>query len=93
MRARQAQELCQAVGKRLCDAHEWEGACAGSLEQPDYDFALARGVDANYRGRRACARPTTAGHAADKQWSYGQAYHSGVCGTSSTKTDGCNGGD
>ncbi len=23
--------ICEAMGKRLCDAHEWEGACAGSL--------------------------------------------------------------
>ncbi len=31
--AKQASELCHAVGKRLCDAHEWEGACAGELLQ------------------------------------------------------------
>ncbi len=34
--------LCEAVGKRLCDAHEWEGACAGALLPPDYRFDLAR---------------------------------------------------
>ena len=32
------------MGKRLCDAHEWEGACEGALEAPDYRFDLARGV-------------------------------------------------
>jgi formylglycine-generating enzyme required for sulfatase activity len=31
-----AAALCASMGKRLCDAHEWEGACAGSLEPPDF---------------------------------------------------------
>lgn len=31
VRAREAAEICEAMGKRLCDAHEWEGACAGRL--------------------------------------------------------------
>lgn len=92
VRAREAQELCQAVGKRLCDAHEWEGACAGSLEAPDYDFALARGVDANTAVARMRSASNRA-HAASKQWSYGPAYQKGVCGTNSTKDAGCNGGD
>ena len=43
VRAREAAPLCEAEGKRLCDAHEWEGACAGSLEEPDYRFDLAEG--------------------------------------------------
>ena len=44
-------ELCAAMGKRLCDAHEWEGACAGSLEPPDYRFDLADGRQPERRGR------------------------------------------
>ena len=43
VRAREAAQLCEAMGKRLCDAHEWEGACAGALEEPDYRFDLAAG--------------------------------------------------
>ena len=31
VKAREAAELCAAEGKRLCDAHEWEGACQGRL--------------------------------------------------------------
>ena len=42
VRAREAAEICAAMGKRLCDANEWEGACAGSLEPPDYRFDLAK---------------------------------------------------
>ena len=37
-RAREAAEVCAAQGKRICDAHEWEGACEGRLTQPDYGF-------------------------------------------------------
>ena len=44
VKAREAAEICWAMGKRLCDAHEWEGACSGSLEAPDYRFDLAKGV-------------------------------------------------
>ncbi len=29
VQGREAAEICAAMGKRLCDAHEWEGACAG----------------------------------------------------------------
>ncbi len=29
VKAREAAEICSAEGKRLCDAHEWEGACEG----------------------------------------------------------------
>ena len=31
VRAHEAANICAAMGKRLCDAHEWEGACAGSF--------------------------------------------------------------
>jgi len=34
---RDASALCQAMGKRLCDANEWEGACAGTVEPLRYD--------------------------------------------------------
>ena len=38
--AREAALLCRAVDKRLCDAHEWEGACAGDLREPDQEYAF-----------------------------------------------------
>ena len=52
VKAREAAEICEAEGKRLCDAHEWEGACDGSLEPPDYRFDLAKGVDTEAAVRR-----------------------------------------
>jgi len=92
VRAREAAEICAAMGKRLCDAHEWEGACAGSLGPPDYRFDLAKGVSpavAVERMRQAHNRA----EAARKAWSYGPAHRPGVCATASHKTPGCPGGD
>jgi len=91
VRAQEAAQICEAQGKRLCDAHEWEGACEGRLLAPDYRFDLARGVspeDGIHRMRSAHNQS----HAGDKRWSYGPTYRSGVCGTSSHKTPGCPGG-
>lgn len=49
--ARDAGQFCEAMGKRLCDAHEWEGACAGSLEPPDYAFGTDRFTAARNHNR------------------------------------------
>jgi formylglycine-generating enzyme required for sulfatase activity len=92
VKAREAAEVCSAMGKRLCDAHEWEGACAGSLEPPDYRWDLAKGLSPN----AAVERMRFAHNKADsttKTWSYGPAYERGVCAAASVKTAGCNGGN
>jgi hypothetical protein len=91
VKATEAAQVCRAIGKRLCDAHEWEGACAGSLEAPDYRFDLARGVspgDGIYRMRAAHNQA----YGSSKSWSYGPEYQKGICATASQKTPGCNGG-
>jgi hypothetical protein len=91
VRAREAAALCAAVGKRLCDAHEWEGACAGSLEEPDYRFDLAAGVAPAV----AVARMRAASNRVEESrrvWSYGAKYRTGVCATNSAKSAGCDGG-
>lgn len=91
VRAREAALLCEAMGKRICDAHEWEGACAGALEPPDYRFDLAKGVGpgaAIERMREAHNRK----HGTRKTWAYGDHYEKGICACSSTKTPGCTGG-
>jgi len=90
VRAREAAEICEAEGKRICDAHEWEGACAGRLEPPDYHFELAKGLSPNAaiaRIRSVHNREET-----DRSWSYGPAYERGVCAAASHKTPGCTGG-
>lgn len=91
VKAREAAGICSAMGKRLCDAHEWEGACAGALEPPDYRFDLAKGVspqDAIHRMRFAHNQA----YSATKSWSYGPAFEKGVCATGSKKSPACNGG-
>jgi len=91
VRAREASEICWAMGKRICDSHEWEGACAGRLEPPDYRFDLAKGVPPNVAVQRMRAAHNGA-YAPTKTWSYGPEYRKGVCATSSFKTPGCPGG-
>lgn len=91
VRAREAEEICEAEGKRICDAHEWEGACAGTLEPPDYRFDLAQGVSPNAAVARMQAAHNRA-HEGDKSWSYGPAYERGVCAAASHKSPGCAGG-
>lgn len=84
VKAKEAAELCAAVGKRLCDAHEWEGACAGALEPPDYRFDL---------GSVAAMRSAhNAKYAPSKSWSYGPQYKRGVCAANSQKSSSCGGG-
>ncbi len=91
VKAREAAEICTAEGRRLCDAHEWEGACEGRLAPPDYRFDLARGEPAGEAQARMRAAHNRA-HESAKHWAYGNAYRTGVCATGSTKTAGCNGG-
>jgi hypothetical protein len=91
VKAREAAEICWAVGERLADAHEWEGACAGDLKPPDYRFDLARGLSPNGGVERMRAAHNQA-FSGSKGWSYGPEYQKGICAASSTKTDGCNGG-
>jgi len=91
VRAREAAQICEAMGKRLCDAHEWEGACDGRLQPPDYRFELAAGLapDAAIRRMRSAHNASRAG---DKRWSYGTQYRSGICAAAGHKTPGCQGG-
>jgi len=78
--AREAVEICAAIGKRLCDAHEWEGSCAGAVHSPDdeYFFNKER-KDAKYYHNRD--REIT--------WAYGVKKDHSLCGTRSHKSEGC----
>jgi formylglycine-generating enzyme required for sulfatase activity len=81
--AREAALLCVAVGKRLCDAHEWEGACAGALRPPEVDYAFGK------------PRPYATwlhNKAREVRWAHGPTKDDARCGTGGTKTPGCPGG-
>ena len=90
VKAREAAEICSAVGERLADAHEWEGACEGDLQPPDYRFDLAQGVSPTVAVARMRAGAQS-NVAATKRWSYGPQYQKGICATSSEKTPAATG--
>ena len=90
-KAVEAAQVCAAMGKRLCDAHEWEGSCEGSLGPADYRFDLAAGVSAS----SAVSRMRTAHnnkYSSTQSWSYGTNYQRGVCAAASQKSSTCGGG-
>lgn len=92
VKAKEAAEICEVMGKRLCDAHEWEGACAGSLDEPDYEFAAVKGLPEGTAQQKMRALHNTAARKT-KSWAYGPAFKTGVCAQSSTKDANCNGGN
>jgi hypothetical protein len=91
VKAAEAAQICAAEGKRLCDAHEWEGACAGALEPADYRFDLARGASANSAVERMRAAHN-AKYQAIQNWAYGANYRTGICAAASQKSATCPGG-
>ena len=90
VKASEAAQVCTAVGKRLCDAHEWEGACEGALQAPDYRFDLARGMtDGAAVARMRAAHNQT--YASRARWSYGPEFKRGVCAQAGHKSASCEG--
>lgn len=92
VKAAEAAQICSAEGKRMCDANEWEDACQGATEPPDYHFESAQGVSIEVAIQRMRAAHNAA-HASDKRWSYGPVYERQICATGSFKSAQCNGGN
>ena len=79
-RASQAAKLCEAVGKRICDAHEWEGACAGALHKPEDEYAWGK------------PRPYATwlhNKTREIRWSYGPKKDHAQCATGALKSPEC----
>ncbi len=91
VKASEAASICDAQGKRLCDAHEWEGACQGALGPADYRFDLAKGAGSSGAVSRMRAAHN-AKYTGSKRWSYGPNYKRGICGANSQKSPTCPGG-
>lgn len=87
-RASEAAQLCEAVGKRLCDASEWEDACAGSEGPPEAFDSVVGLSDAAAQRRLREQRNKLV----EKSWAYGDSYRTGLCATASKKSDACDGG-
>jgi len=84
VRASEAAQLCAAEGKRMGDAHEWEGAAAGALLEPDYRFDLgSHGAMRSWHNAK---------WGKEKNWTYGPQWQRGICAQNSSKSPGCNGG-
>jgi formylglycine-generating enzyme required for sulfatase activity len=77
---KQAQEMCKVLGKRLCDAHEWEGACAGALLPPekDYNWGPPRDTQSGMHNLKR-----------EILWAYGPKVDHSKCATSSRKSKSC----
>lgn len=82
--AQEAAQLCRAVGKRLCDAHEWEGACAGELRPAEEEYLWER--------KRRLEMEFFKNEKREKVWAYGPQKDHSKCATGSRKSSKCNGG-
>lgn len=80
VKSNEAQELCQAQGKRLCDAHEWEGACAGALHTPEQDYTF---------GERRLQQEYLHNKTREIVWAYGKTRNHALCATGSRKSPKC----
>lgn len=80
VRTDEALALCRALGKRLCDAHEWEGACAGEVLPPAvaYDFDMPRMQSTYFRNLHR-----------EVLWATLVPPVAGTCATASSKSPGC----
>lgn len=93
VQANEAAQICEVMGKRLCDAHEWEGGCHGELTAADYPYDAGKGLKdgAAFEKMRAVHN---ANATKSKRYAYGGSeYKKGICGANSTKDANCNGGD
>lgn len=76
----EAMKICSTLGKRLCDAHEWEGACAGALLPADKEYAFNRPRD-TMRGMHNVDR--------EVRWAYGSTKDHSRCAMNSEKSKSC----
>ena len=93
VRSSEAAELCAAVGKRLCDAHEWEGACAGRLlpVEKEYPWSELPPVyeDKSLRTKRRIQLEYRHNEARDIVWAYGPEKDHSKCATGARKDPRC----
>ena len=80
VRADEAVHLCEAIGKRICDAHEWEGACAGALKPAAEEYAF---------GQRRMMIEYLHNQKREIVWSYGKTKDHTRCAMNSRKSPGC----
>src|SRR5690606_38828609 len=81
-----------ALGKRLCDAHEWEGACAGEVLSVEEEYPWSRmpkGVKhGSVRDRRLWLEYEH-NRTRDVRWAYGKVQDLSKCGTGAQRYSRC----
>lgn len=80
VRASEAALLCRALDKRICDAHEWEGACAGALLPVETEYAF---------GERRMMMEYLHNKKREITWAYGPQKRHATCATGSSKSPSC----
>ncbi len=92
VRASEADALCDALGKRLCDAHEWEGACAGALSdfEREYPWAsMPRSVKNSPRREQRLWLEYEHNRTREVRWAYGLQSDTSVCAMAAEKDARC----
>jgi formylglycine-generating enzyme len=80
VRASEASRICHLLDKRLCDAHEWEGACAGSLRPAAKEYeSWVRRLNAELFHNQA----------RERVWATGFKPDARTCATGARKSPGC----
>jgi formylglycine-generating enzyme len=93
VRSSEAAQLCEAVGKRLCDAHEWEGACAGEVLPAEREYPWAQMPVSIVRSSKRAQRlwlEYEHNRTRDVRWAYGKTVKHEMCGTGARKDSKCN---
>jgi formylglycine-generating enzyme required for sulfatase activity len=91
-RASEAAALCAATGKRLCDAHEWEGACAGAVLPVEQEYPWATmppGIARSPRRDQRLWLEYEHNRTRDIRWAYGRSADHTLCATGSRKAARC----
>lgn len=80
VRSSEAARLCRLLDKRLCDAHEWEGACAGKLRPAakEYESYIPRFEAELFHNRSR-----------ERLWATGYQPDARSCATGAQKSPGC----
>lgn len=93
VRSSEAALICAALGKRLCDAHEWEGACAGSLRPVEEEYpwdSMPKSVQQSDRRQRRLWMEYEHNRTREVRWAYGTVRDHSRCATGAGKDERCN---
>ena len=89
VRANEVAAICEIIGKRICDAHEWEGACYGELTPPDYNFGIPKRMGWKDGVERMRVQHNINVYNKRRHAYGGARYQRGVCATGSQKSRNC----